>query len=152
MVVGLASPPPCFDRPLSSITSSSSNLVFPASSKNCLDPEFLKAIPIMKTRSGMQVLRGWVQASRRSSPSQMLTAPASVLNNPIFCSLAVLLCLSQPRQPGELTRGLGLQQRRLCGAGLSAEHPQGAHGGGLHRRLLRQDPLHRLRARPQAHL
>ncbi|XP_051635437.1 rho guanine nucleotide exchange factor 17 isoform X2 [Manacus candei] len=25
-----------------------------ASSKNCLDPEFLKAIPIMKTRSGMQ--------------------------------------------------------------------------------------------------
>ncbi|NWQ82893.1 ARHGH factor, partial [Columbina picui] len=26
-----------------------------ASSKNCLDPEFLKAIPIMKTRSGMQV-------------------------------------------------------------------------------------------------
>ncbi|ETE58159.1 Rho guanine nucleotide exchange factor 17, partial [Ophiophagus hannah] len=28
-----------------------------ASNKNCLDPEFLKAIPIMKTRSGMQVLR-----------------------------------------------------------------------------------------------
>lgn len=26
-----------------------------ASSKSCLDPEFLKAIPIMKTRSGMQV-------------------------------------------------------------------------------------------------
>uniref|UniRef100_A0A670Z8F7 Rho guanine nucleotide exchange factor 17 n=1 Tax=Pseudonaja textilis TaxID=8673 RepID=A0A670Z8F7_PSETE len=26
-----------------------------ASNKNCLDPEFLKAIPIMKTRSGMQV-------------------------------------------------------------------------------------------------
>lgn len=38
----LAEPPP-------------SHLIFPASSKNCLDPEFLKAIPIMKTRSGMQV-------------------------------------------------------------------------------------------------
>lgn len=33
----------------------SSSLISPASSKNCLDPEFLKAIPIMKTRSGMQV-------------------------------------------------------------------------------------------------
>lgn len=32
-----------------------------ASSKSCLDPEFLKAIPIMKTRSGMQVCVGtWV--------------------------------------------------------------------------------------------
>lgn len=34
-----------------------------ASSKSCLDPEFLKAIPIMKTRSGMQVcmhLGTWV--------------------------------------------------------------------------------------------
>lgn len=32
-----------------------------ASSKSCLDPEFLKAIPIMKTRSGMQVcVRAWV--------------------------------------------------------------------------------------------
>lgn len=32
-----------------------------ASSKSCLDPEFLKAIPIMKTRSGMQVRVGtWV--------------------------------------------------------------------------------------------
>lgn len=32
-----------------------------ASSKSCLDPEFLKAIPIMKTRSGMQVRAGaWV--------------------------------------------------------------------------------------------
>lgn len=29
-----------------------------ASSKSCLDPEFLKAIPIMKTRSGMQVRGG----------------------------------------------------------------------------------------------
>lgn len=47
---------PRFGRPFSSIASSSSNLIFPASSKNCLDPEFLKAIPIMKTRSGMQVL------------------------------------------------------------------------------------------------
>lgn len=32
-----------------------------ASSKSCLDPEFLKAIPIMKTRSGMQVrVCAWV--------------------------------------------------------------------------------------------
>lgn len=39
-----------------------------ASSKSCLDPEFLKAIPIMKTRSGMQVCvhGGHVDASSQS--------------------------------------------------------------------------------------
>uniref|UniRef100_A0A8C3U948 Rho guanine nucleotide exchange factor 17 n=1 Tax=Catharus ustulatus TaxID=91951 RepID=A0A8C3U948_CATUS len=41
-----------------------------ASSKNCLDPEFLKAIPIMKTRSGMQVLKVWLQTPDKPSPSQ----------------------------------------------------------------------------------
>lgn len=103
----------CFDRPLSSITSSSSTLIFPASSKNCLDPEFLKAIPIMKTRSGMQVFRGCIQASHWSlwsSPSccaccWVPRAPASFPNDPahpVFSSLAVLLCFSQPRQPGKL--------------------------------------------------
>lgn len=47
-----------------------------ASSKSCLDPEFLKAIPIMKTRSGMQVCAGtwvlWVHIFKASTCSCVL--------------------------------------------------------------------------------
>ncbi|XP_068026294.1 rho guanine nucleotide exchange factor 17-like [Melanerpes formicivorus] len=63
-----------------------------ASSKNCLDPEFLKAIPTMKMRSGMQALGAgaWVQASYRTS-----TVPLT-LKMALFMAISIKVFQVEP--------------------------------------------------------
>lgn len=65
-----------------------------ASNKSCLDPEFLKAIPIMKTRSGMQVYTWvvWVRVFKASAWSYVLSCVhyTHVLN--IITALYVFEC------------------------------------------------------------
>ncbi|XP_031817323.1 rho guanine nucleotide exchange factor 17 isoform X2 [Sarcophilus harrisii] len=95
-----------------------------ASSKNCLDPEFLKAIPIMKTRSGMQF--------SCASPSHSTCAESAhevwVCNSDGYVGQVCLLSLRA--EPTVEACIAVCSARILCMGSVPGLQPGGGGGGG----------------------
>lgn len=116
-----------------------------ASSKSCLDPEFLKAIPIMKTRSGMQVCAGaWVPWVHTFKASTCSCVSVLYYTHVLNMAPAPMICVgihTHPRVPASLPCGgssrrflrlpspLVLLTVLLCGP--NPEQLPGARAGGV---------------------